>query len=270
MIPMKLHAIDYPFVLLTPCFSGGAGGKDGPSAMRVPAIRGQLREWHRMLFNNANANEVWGSAAGSDGSSSRVALSLLGSPPSSDRRAPVLPHKYQSGRAALTEGTCFVVRLQRLVHCRDDDWKHAGRAMRTWLLAGCLGYRANRAAGSVWPADGPTPDDPGALASELRTLGLRLPLRISDPPGQFNALKLRETASDTVSIPRFFGDAGNTRKPSPIRFKVVSFRGGASLLATVVTPPAGGGGPLAEQVLEDGLAVLSPKPCWSGIHWLPL
>jgi len=267
MTPMKLVTLEFPFTLLTPCFSGGADGKDGPSMMRVPAIRGQVRDWHRILFGNADANLVWGSASNSDSSASRIALRLTATVPASVRKEPVLPHKFTAGRSALMEDTRYTVEIQRLVGCKGKDWDHARSAMRTWLLAGCLGYRANRAAGSVWPADASAPPDAAAFASELRSIGLRWPIRLSDPPGQVSRRELRKTASDTVMIRQYFGGAGETREPSPIRFKVVSFGGNASLLAIAapkeLSTPSG-----KQQLLDAGLNALKHKPPWSRLSWI--
>ena len=263
---MKLKTTEFRFTLLTPCFSGGAEGKTGPSEMRVPAIRGHIRSWHRELFGIKDANLVWGSASDSDSGGSRVALRLIETALPSVRNAPVLPHKFPAGRPALMQKANFKIEMQRLVGCSNDDWSHAERSVRTWLLVGCLGYRSNRAAGSVWPADDSAPPNGAKLVEELRSLGLKWPVRVSDPPGELDAIELRKTASDTISNRQFFGAAGDERVPSPVRFKVVSFDGGFALLATA---------PLRE-VFEDGkkqhlvdvaLNALNHKQAWSVLKW---
>lgn len=263
---MKLQTLGFRFTLLTPCFSGGADGKAGASEIRVPPIRGHVRGWHRELFGVKESNLVWGSASDPASAGSRVALRLLETAPASVRNAPVLPHKFPAGRPALMPMANFTIEMQRLVGCSNDNWRHAERSMRTWLLAGCLGYRSNRAAGSVWPADGSAPTNGAKLVEELRSLGLKWPVRVSDPPGELDAIELRKTASDTISNRQFFGAAGDERVPSPVRFKVVSFAGGFALLATA--PPREVSAEGKKQHLVDAaLNALKHKQAWSGLQW---
>jgi hypothetical protein len=263
---MKLKTIEYSFTLLTPCFSGGADGKEGPSEMRIPAIRGHIRGWHRELFGNKDSNRVWGSASDSESAGSRVALRLTEAAPASTRTAPVLPHKSASCRPALMNGSNFTVEMQRLVGCSSDDWDHAERSVHTWLLAGCLGYRSNRAAGSVWPADGSAPRDAAELVEKLRRLGLKWPVRVSDPAGEVNAIDLRKTASDTINNSLLFGAAGDVRVPSPVHFKVVSFDGASALLAIAPFREVFVDG-RKQQLVDAALDMLKSKQAWSGFKW---
>jgi hypothetical protein len=159
--------------------------------------------------------------------------------------------------------------MQRLVGCSSGDWDHATRAVRTWLLVGCLGYRANRAAGSVWPADNSAPRDAAALVAELRHLGLNWPIRISDPAGEFDATELRKTASDTINKSCFFGAAGTEREPSPVRFKVLSFDGAAALLAIAPLQEVPVDG-RREQLVDAALGALRDKHAWAALKWKSL
>lgn len=238
---MQLHHLDFPFTLLTPCFSGTALGKhDDRAEMRVPPIRGQVRFWHRALFGAPDANRVWGSTNGNEGQGSRVALRFLGRV--SDRhespKPTLLPHKpnptHRGPRAALAAGESFTLRLDRLVGCTNDDWDHAQRAVKLWLLLGCLGLRSNRAAGSVWPKDPWAPADADALRTTVQNLGLaQWSLALVGLNAGKTPAELRETASDTIQgAPhrRVFGGI-NERQPSPVKLKVVRLASRTCLLA---------------------------------------
>jgi hypothetical protein len=237
---MQLPHQDFTFTLLTPCFSGTALGKiDDHAEMRVPPIRGHARFWHRALFTAQDANRVWGSTNGEEGHGSRVALRFVG-PVSTTHAQPsptVLPHKENANqrgpRPALAPGERFTLRLQRLVGCSTDDWDHAQRAVKLWLLLGCLGLRANRAAGSVWPEAEWVPNTPDELKHRLRELGYTRAVQLAGGGKDLPADTLRETASDTVTStghnhPHFGGTS--PRQPSPTRFKVARLRGRHVLL----------------------------------------
>src|SRR5690606_14115826 len=123
------------------------------------------------------ANRVWGATAGNSGRGSRVALRLgPGSPPLSNTPERLLPHadpkrdrrKAESVRAALPVGTKATLILQRLPGCVESDWEDAQRATKAWLLLGTLGYRGNRAAGSVWPDADWAPRDETSFSTLLR------------------------------------------------------------------------------------------------------
>jgi hypothetical protein len=255
---MNLETETFGFTLLTPCFSGTALGKyDDHAEMRVPAVRGHIRFWHRVLFAAADANTVWGSTDGGEGQGSRVALRLVGDVPR-DQEQPepkLLPHKdnpnHRGPRPALKVGGTFTLQLQRLVGCTSDDWDHAQNALRLWLLVGSVGLRSSRAAGSVWPINPSAPQPPwvprdaSGLSQVLRDLGLASwsVALIGEKDGPAEA-KLRETASDTIQgnpYRQVFGGI-NERFPSPTKFKVVHLSTGPCLLATA---------PRQEIVCED-------------------
>ena len=57
---MNLQTETLSFRFLTPCFSGTAEGKEASaSELRVPAIRGHIRFWHRAAFAADSTNRVW-------------------------------------------------------------------------------------------------------------------------------------------------------------------------------------------------------------------
>jgi hypothetical protein len=235
---MNLTTETFRFTLLTPCFSGTADGNDATfSELRVPAIRGHIRFWHRAAYGPESANRVWGSTTGNDGQGSRVAVRIKAGPPPSRQSAQLLPHKThgQGSRPALPPDTTASIQLQRLPACTHADWAQALTAMKLWLLAGTLGYRASRAAGSVWPTEPWTPQS----RADLTLLLAPLIARPSHPWGAALVAEsahkswrdLREAASDTPKgPPQLFGNA-QPRKPSPVRFKVVELATGLCLLA---------------------------------------
>ncbi len=233
---MRLLTKEYPFVFLTACFSGTWKGKEATeSELRVPAIRGHLRLWHRVLFQVANANRVWGSTAGDEGSGSRVGVTLKNIPLPSNSRADTLPHKDNPGhrgpRAALPVNTKASLVLQRLPGCTETDWAHAQSAVQLWLLLGSVGYRANRAAGSVWPDATNAPADPTSLRSQIAALGCKWAISLAPHSIGNTWESLRKAASDTPSDRNNYGAANNPRTPSPTHFKVVRF---GSILRLIV------------------------------------
>src|SRR6266545_4771399 len=268
---MNLQTETFSFRFLTPCFSGTAEGKDAPtSELRVPPIRGHIRFWHRAAYGADSANLVWGSTSGNEGQASRVAVRVkIGHPPS-HQTAQLLPHKThgQGSRPALPQDGRATIEFQRLPACTSDDWAKAVTAAKLWLLAGTLGYRSSRAAGSVWPDEKWTPQSKDDLASLLATL-------ISKPNQPWGATlagesagkswsDLRATASDTPKgASHLFGNAIQ-RKPSPLRFKVVELDSGVCLLA--VAP--------SKELIADAETALKSKPDphrWNELgKWTPL
>lgn len=224
---MNLPTKEYPFVFLSACFSGTWRGKElgAHSELRVPAIRGHLRLWHRALYRYEDANRVWGSTAGNDGSGSRVGVTIKNLPAPSTAKAYTLPHKendfHRGPRAALPAGTKATLILQRLPGCTATDWDHAQKAARFWLL-GSLGYRSNRAAGSVWPDGTTAPANPAALRQELTSLGCNWAINLAPTTIGTTWELLREAASDTPNVPATYGSA-RPRTPSPTHFKIMRF-----------------------------------------------
>lgn len=223
---MNLPTKEYPFVFLSACFSGTWKGKEADqSELRVPAIRGHLRLWHRALFHADDSQRVWGSTAGNEGSGSRVGVILKNQPALGSAKADTLPHKenaFQRGpRAALPAGTKATLVLQRLPGCTPTDWEHAQKAACLWLLLGSLGYRANRAAGSVWRDAASAPATPTALRQELATLGCKWAINLAPASIGTTWESLRKAASDTPNVAAY--GSAKPRTPSPTHFKIVRF-----------------------------------------------
>ena len=235
---MQLRHVEYTFTLLTPCFSGTALGKyDDHAEMRIPPIRGHVRFWHRELFGHESANQVWGSTNGDRGHGSRVALRLLEGEVNGSEPAHILPHDLKKSgkpRPSMAKGQSFTIQLQRLVGCQNDDWGKAQAAIRLWLVAGTLGYRSNRAAGSVWADADWSPRTTEDLAVALRALlrDARFPwcAAIITQSDSVGPELLRKAASNTPKGPTEIFGSANPRKPSPTRFKVIRLTSGFSLL----------------------------------------
>lgn len=261
---MNLQAETFRFKFLTPCFSGTAEGKFADHAeMRLPPVRGHVRFWHRELFGWEDANHVWGSTNGSETQGSRIALRLLSGALRDDQPAHILPHDLRKSgkpRPSLPVESTYTLQLQRLVGCGAQDWSHAQRAAKLWLLLGCLGLRANRAAGSVWPLPSdawPTPPSTrDELQRQLADLGCLWAVSLAGEAAAKQPRELRETASDTVNNLEHFGDAGRTRHPSPTRFKVIGLGEAYCLLVTAAHKPNG------QSLLSGAYNLLKSKPRW--------
>jgi hypothetical protein len=233
---MILPTEEYSFKLLTACFCGGAD-QAASAEMRVPSIRGQVRAWHREISGSETVNRIWGSTVGETGASHVALFWDATTLPSQAQPKPyILPHKRQGFRPALAVDQSFIIKLQRLVGCSTGDWTASQNAVKLWLLIGCLGLRANRAAGSVWPIGDWVPKTPTQFDQTVRSLGFRWPVQLVDTPAGTKADALRALASDTVKgQPRLFGSI-TPRVPSPTKFKVVELAGQLRLLVTSRPP----------------------------------
>ena len=109
---------------------------------------------------------------GNEGQGSRIAVRIESGSLPSRQTAQLLPHKThgQGSRPALPAEAAASIQLQRLPACANDDWVKALAAAKLWLLAGSLGYRLSRAAGSVWPQEPWAPGSRAALADLLAPL----------------------------------------------------------------------------------------------------
>lgn len=205
---MKERIKEYRVTLLTPCFCKVGKGKP---EIRGASVRGMIREWCRLLGGKPEA--VWG---GTGGNSSKVGLEVKCNNLKTETY-PILPHKNSGGgvEKAIDHNETFQLKLSRLVGCSDSAWSMAKSDLENWLVVGCLGQRANRAAGSVWSEDLGIETE-----SELRDYVQRFRGGFALAGWFKNASDARATASDTIENPRLFGSF-KPRKPSPVKMKVV-------------------------------------------------
>lgn len=245
---------DYNIELLTPCFCHGEDSRNNPE-IRVASIRGQIREWRRMRGREKYAIEdVWGGDKNSM-KASKIGLELPWDTASTPSE-PLLPHKGSPKRDAIPHTTTFMLKLRRLVGCTDTLWAEAKRDVQTWLLLGCLGQRANRAAGSVWRLDWRF-----ASIEDFRKqlLSVQIPqnwdVRLCDQAFD-DAEEVRTVASDTVRNQKYFGDIprkedrNSKRLPSPTKMKVIRVGNAYRLLLMAKT----------SDLLDDAIECLKAKP----------
>lgn len=196
----------YKIELLTPSFCKIGNGKP---EIRGTSIRGMIREWKELLGGNADA--VWG---GRGGNASKVGIAMK-NVEQEKGTASLLPHKGGTKQQAILAGATFDLILTRLVGCTDKLWEEAQKDVSNWLLLGCLGQRANRAAGSVWNTN-------WYFSSKQEFINQcpdNIEIRISNE-GFDDAAAVRTIASDTVKVPRYFGSF-KPRESSPTKMKVI-------------------------------------------------
>lgn len=276
-------------IFLTPCFCGGAYNKTGPAELRVPSLRGQLRYWTRVLFHvpgkpdegARKEHQLFGGIRAKelgfkhpisgqkapDALASRFTLQLAFRPPLPVQTSQALcPHDTVSGphqrgkgwQQAIPEGVEFDLEWSAADRPSTDINSDFLRVLKSWVLLGSLGLRANRASGSVWRYDWqPSVAD---FLKELEELHLPChivvkvlrPLQPQEiaawrPPvrtavHQWQQLQtnptelLRAVATDTLVLPHNHGDAlghggAGSRKASPLKFKVGHFKEGYRLIA---------------------------------------
>jgi hypothetical protein len=124
-------------------------------------------------------------------------------------------------------------------------------ALEVWLLLGSLGLRANRAGGSIWPADAPKTAE--ELKHTLQNFGLKNWSVALVGQGKGKSVKeLHETATDTIKGNPYrdiFGSI-NPRLSSPAKFKVIRLVDGFCLLACAPS----------SQILHQAEQLLNTKP----------
>ncbi len=203
---MKEKEKFYNVEILTDCFCKIGEGKP---EIRGTSIRGMIREWTKLL--HGNPDEVWG---GMGGKASKVGIAVVNIC-NEKVKSPLLPHKAGTSPLAIKAGASFDLVLTRLVGCTDQQWETAKLNVKNWLLIGCLGQRANRAAGSVWNSTLAFESKEKFLA-ELKAIRFIL---VSNE-GFDNSEAVRTIASDTVNNSECFGCI-TPRTPSPVKMKVI-------------------------------------------------
>ncbi len=247
-----MESKEYNLKLLTPCFCAGAD----PQApeIRAPSIRGHLRRWHGRIYGHNDVKAVWG-GIGKGGGASKIQLRVQAWPEASTREE-ILPHKGGGGGYRQALACDFSV----ILAARDPGaLEKAAAVVEIWSLLGSLGARANRAAGSVWPANS-APENISELQARIHKSGWSEgDIYISERTEK--AAMLRLMASDTLQKPDLFGCVRPERRESPIKMKVVELDDGLHLILF-----SENGGLIARAIKELGHA---SKPL-SRTRWLPL
>ncbi len=198
----------YNVELLTPSFCKIGEGKP---EIRGTSIRGMIREWKSLLGLGRQVDIIWG---GRGGQASKVGISvnIINQEKGS---VPLLPHKHSNKPQAILEYSTFDLTLTRLVGCTESLWEEAKQDVKNWLMLGCLGQRANRAAGSVWETSFSF-DSTVDFLKQCPNYGY---MKISNESFD-NPEEVRKIASDTVNNTRYFGSF-KPRTPSPTKMKVI-------------------------------------------------
>jgi hypothetical protein len=240
----------YSISFNTPCFCRGMDNReDANPEIRPASIRGHLRSWYRALFADpAGEKQIFG-GVGRDAVSSPLVIRVANLQGEVDKRA-TLPHK-QGGHAApknaFLPGTSFDLlvstRRQGINEAQEEKVK---QAIRAWFLAGGLGLRVTRAAGSIqWDGLPSTKEDyQKLLSNELRFDGSPIHSALVLPYPYNHPEKARVKASDTIGgrddrsgqddLRRMnypLGTLGSrrdntSRKTSPLRLSVRQFDDG--------------------------------------------
>jgi len=204
----------FNIILLTPCFCVGAKNKEPNRVpeIRGASIRGMIREWIKLLGGNPDL--IWG---GKGGNASKVSIRISNINNYKESREPILPHKGGTSQLAIFPKTTFDLVMNRLVGCTEKLWEEAKQDVENWLLLGCLGQRANRAAGSVWNTNWKfcSINDFFQQSKILDSFDIYI-----SEDGFECASEVREIASDTVNNIKYFGSF-NPRTPSPTKMKVI-------------------------------------------------
>lgn len=219
---------------LTPLFCRGAY-QDTPE-LRAPSIRGMLRWWFRALDSTPDEEKSafgglnrFGQSTRGQAIASRLVVRV--SSVKGKRAAPdplTLPHKQGrqgSPQAAFAAGGRFALEVSsRLGGLSPELAQKVERALEIWLLLGALGLRANRAGGSIWPADGAAPKSVSELRQRLDHCGCVWAVSLAGVNLGKTAEELRAAATNTVEgHPEVFGQARGGRLASAVKMKVIRF-----------------------------------------------
>ncbi len=226
--------------ILTPCFCRGAH-KAQPE-IRTSSIRGQLRWWYRALYGTGVGEwELFGGVNGlrlgleRDAVASQVRLWVFNKSGAIDHHALPLPHKpFKS--PALVDGR-FSLGWEFRPEATEDQKTAFERTLKAWAMLGGLGFRANRAAGSMWPLE----LRPKIEHFEKAVKNLALPSHLTVHvlgTGSQGPDALRRIACDTVKTQSGTYEAnvlggvwGNERLASALKLKVARFEEGSRLVA---------------------------------------
>jgi CRISPR type III-B/RAMP module RAMP protein Cmr1 len=245
----------YSIQLLTPCFCRGMDNRDDAEPeIRPASIRGHLRSWHRALFADPRAEKEIFGGVGKGAVSSPVIVRVANIQGQTSMFA-TLPHK-EGGRAANKKGFSPGTTFELLVSTRrggisDVHQEQLTQSIDAWLLAGGLGLRTTRAAGSIQEKNLTMDlvEYRKQLSSKLNFVGSLISFPLVLPFPYSHPEKARVKASDTIggrddrsgqdSLRKMnypLGTLGSkrdgiSRKTSPLRFTIREFEEGYRIIS---------------------------------------
>ena len=275
---MSTSILSQTVELLTPALLAGA--HQTRPEWRSASLHGQLHFWARVLAYDSDSAQMrrgevrlTGGFLSNKGRQEQVAAPfaawLEGNVPAQPPEYPTCPHDHRKGwRTGIPAGCSAQLRwAQRPSAVWMDADANAcaalkadfARLLRTWILLGALGLRANRAAGSVWVLNwSPTPDE---FKQQVEALHLPSQIQVRVLPcvsahqlkswmnslnrkeckqlaEEDHAEQLRGIATDTVGgrkgfiqdDPLGYAGSGSERKASPLKLKVGRFADGFRLI----------------------------------------
>lgn len=228
---------------LTPCFCRGA--YQSQPEFRVNSIRGQLRWWHRalghskpdewQLYGGIKAKSL-GFSRDDDALASCVRLWIPGQE-ITRANSLILPHHNHRANA-LKPGSEFRLAWEFRKETPKKLQHAFEHTLKAWSLLGGLGFRSNRAAGSIWPlGKSPTSEQFNAAVTAL-SLPATLTVHLLDCNGVTDHEGLRRIACDTRTAQRGTNEGkvlgwiqGSNRLASALKLKVVRLSDRPRLLA---------------------------------------
>ena len=239
-----MHAIIREFIFLTAGFPHGAyqsQGFDRPE-LRGPSVKGQLRWWFDALFGNSAAEDkLFGglknkrAGEGPGPESSRVIVRVSSADQVDPEPTDYMPHSRQknSKKNAIAPGTRYKICLSsRRGILEEGERMRLECVLDAWLLAGAVGQRANRAAGSLWPDNAPATEQ--AYLERTTALLKGSKLRCAVLPSVFEDERaLRLMAGDLIEGTQSWWPFGSAepRKPSTLKFRAARLDGRLRLVA---------------------------------------
>lgn len=217
-----MNNISITLQFVTPLFLHGAD-VNAPE-IRVPSIRGQLRDWFRMLGGTTDEEQsVFGGLHGgskrNEPVASRIVLRVVDRTNGTPKSMATLPHK-QGGPSAMKNGfheAFFDLLVSSRLGLSKDSEDAFLRALKAWLLLGGLGQRATRGGGSLkwagWNAF-PYPDTLDIYREACRAVLDSAPLRAEVLEQPFDTeTEARKVVTNTLGgpFPCHFEDVPNLR-----------------------------------------------------------
>jgi len=227
--------------IVTPCLCAGARQEE--AEIRPPSIRGALRWWFRALDGTKSAEaEIFGSAAGTQGSASKVVVRVSKLPSGGREKMDLTSNQnfFTSGRqgthARIAAGVQFSLTILERYPIASEKFDFATEC---FLRLGSIGLRSNRGCGALQDADW-RPDEAefdqwvaklrnykfDVYTLESQTGYLPALTLIEEKIKEFRAAKGIEKKSED-SLGYTSGNDG--RQSSCLKYRPVKLRGGSFL-----------------------------------------